>query len=137
MNAVVWGRPMSHCVLIVDDSILTRAAIRRVIDMLELDVDPVLEASNGREALALLEQSSVDLILADLHMPDMDGVELVHRLKGDPAYASIPVAVISAESNQERLDELRAEGVVQVLHKPFTPEAFRALLEQNVEWCHD
>jgi len=137
MNAVVWGRPMSHCVLIVDDSILTRAAIRRVIDMLELNVDPVLEASNGREALALLEQSSVDLILADLHMPDMDGVELVHRLKGDPAYASIPVAVISAESNQERLDELRAEGVVQVLHKPFTPEAFRALLEQNVEWCHD
>lgn len=126
---------MARTILVVDDSTLTRAVIHHMVEMLDLDVVEILEAANGQEALALLAHRPVDLILADLHMPDMDGCELVHRLKAEPAYAAIPVVVISAECNPGRLEELRARGVVDFLHKPFTPEAFRAILEQNVEWC--
>lgn len=126
---------MAHTILVVDDSMLTRAAIQRMVDMLDSDVDRILEASNGNEALAVLAEEAVDLILADLHMPDMDGCELVHRIKSDAAYAAIPVVVVSAESNPARLESLRAEGVLEFLHKPFTPEAFRSILEQSVEWC--
>jgi len=126
---------MARTILVVDDSTLTRAAIHHMVEMLELDVGQILEAANGREALTVLADTPVDLILADLHMPDMDGCELVHRLKTEPAYAAIPVVVISAECNPGRLERLRGEGVVDFLHKPFTPEAFRAILEQNVEWC--
>ena len=124
---------MSYNVLIVDDSVLTRAAIKRIIDMVDLDVGDVLEAENGVEAFKVLGSNSIDVVLADLNMPEMGGVELVHKMKSDDAYSDIPVIVVSTESSVTRIKELLGEGIKDFLHKPFTPEEFRATLAKNLE----
>jgi two-component system, chemotaxis family, chemotaxis protein CheY len=120
---------MAWNILIVDDSSLTRKIVRRVIEMTQLDVDQFLDAENGAEALKILEQSSVDLVLSDLNMPEMSGVEMVHRMKSAQATKSIPVVIISTESKTVRIRELLAEGVKDYLHKPFTPEKFKDLIQ--------
>ncbi|MCK5566167.1 MAG: response regulator [Planctomycetes bacterium] len=124
---------MAYNILIVDDSVLTRAAIKRIIDMVDLDVDEVLEAENGIEAFKVLESKNVDVVLADLNMPEMGGVELVHKMKSDDAYSDIPVIVVSTESSVTRIKELLSEGIKDFLHKPFSPEEFRATLAKNLE----
>ena len=73
---------MAWDILIVDDSSLTRNRIQRIIEMTGLDVGQFLDAENGVEALKILEQSNVDLVLSNLNMPEMGGAEMVHRMKG-------------------------------------------------------
>ena len=120
---------MALNILIVDDSSLTRKRIRRIIEMTDLDVGQFLDAENGAEALNFLKQSNVDLVLSDLNMPKMGGVEMVHRMKGCEATRSIPVVVVSTESKTTRIKELLAEGVRDYLHKPFTPEEFKESIQ--------
>jgi two-component system chemotaxis response regulator CheY len=120
---------MSWKILIVDDSSLTRKIVRRVIEMTQMDVAEFLDASNGEEALKILKQTNVDLVLSDLNMPNMSGVEMVHQMKITPDTKSIPVVIISTESKTARIRELLAEGVKDYLHKPFTPEEFKSLIQ--------
>lgn len=120
---------MAWNILMVDDSSLTRKRIRRIIEMTNLDVGQFLDAENGAEALKILEQSNVDLVLSDLNMPEMSGAEMVHRMKSSEATKSIPVVVVSTESKTARIKELLAEGVKDYLHKPFTPEEFKEVME--------
>ncbi len=120
---------MARDILIVDDSSLTRKRIRRIIEMANLDVGQFLDAENGAEALKILEQSNVDLVLSDLNMPEMSGDEMIHRMKSAQATKSIPVVVVSTESKTARIKELLAEGVKDYLHKPFTPEEFKEVME--------
>ena len=68
---------MSYNILIVDDSSLTRVAIRRIIEMVDIDAEDIFEACNGVEALGILSGNDIDLVLADLNMPNMNGVEMV------------------------------------------------------------
>jgi CheY-like chemotaxis protein len=121
---------MGTSILIVDDSSLTRKKIRRIIEMAGHDVERFWEAGNGCEALKILEQSSVDLVLADLNMPEMSGAELIRRMKSDQVTRSIPVVVVSTESRTSRIKGLLAEGVKDYLHKPFTPEEFKELIHR-------
>ncbi len=112
-------------VLIVDDSSTIRAVIKRALAMSGVAAGEVVEASNGVEGLAALAKGPVDLIFADLHMPEMGGVEMTRRILSNPATARIPVIVVTAEPNQKTIDELRGAGVRAHIAKPFTPEAFR------------
>jgi len=125
---------MALNVLIVDDSSLTRKAIKRIIGMInettDLGIGQFLEAGNGCEALKIVNESHVDLILADLNMPEMGGAEMIHRIKSNESTKSIPVVVISTESKTVRIKELLAEGVKNYLHKPFTPEEFKAIVHE-------
>lgn len=123
---------MAVNVLIVDDSSLTRKKIRRIIEMTELEVGQFLEAGNGYEALKILDESHVDLVLADLNMPEMNGAEMIHRMKSNEATKSIPVVVVSTESRTSRVKELLARGIKDYLHKPFSPEEFKELI--NTLW---
>ncbi len=120
---------MALKILIVDDSSLTRKKIRRIIEMAELDVDQFLEAGNGYEALKILNVFNVDLVLADLNMPKMSGAEMINRMKSSEATKSIPVVVVSTESRTGRIKELLSKGVNDYLHKPFTAEEFKELIE--------
>ena len=126
---------MSHNVLIVDDSVLMRAALKRTIGMIDVGLDQIFEAANGQEALDSLSSNPVDLILTDLNMPVMDGIELIRRLKGSNEYSGIPVIVITTESSTVQIEELRAEGVGDHLRKPFTSEEFRAVITRNLGLC--
>lgn len=120
---------MALDILIVDDSSLTRKRIRRIIEMTDLDVGQFLDAGNGVEALKILEKTDVDLVLTDLNMPEMSGSEMVHQMKNNEATKSIPVVVVSTETNTTRVKELLAEGVKDYLHKPFTPEEFKEIIQ--------
>ena len=120
---------MALNILIVDDSVLTRKKIRRIIEMVNLEVGRFLEAGNGAEALNILDESEVDLVLSDLNMPEMGGAEMVHRMRSNEDTKSIPVVVVSTESKTTRVKELLAEGVKDYLHKPFTPEEFRDTIQ--------
>jgi len=120
---------MALNVLIVDDSSLTRKKIKRIIEMANLDVGQFLEAENGTEALKVLDEANVDLVLADLNMPEMGGAEMVRQMKTSEATKSIPVVVVSTESRTTRIKDLLAEGVKDYLHKPFTPEEFKETMQ--------
>lgn len=119
-------------ILIVDDSALTRKAIRRVIDMVDVDVEQILEAENGKEALDMLKTESVDLVLADLNMPVMDGMEMIYHMRGNESTKHIPVVIVSTESGTTRIEQLMADGVKDYLHKPFKPEQVREIITRNV-----
>ena len=119
-------------ILIVDDSSLTRKAIKRIIDMLGLDVGQILEAENGTEALKILSETKVDLVLADLNMPEMGGIEMIYHMRGNEATKDIPVVVVSTESSTTRIEGLLANGAKAYLHKPFTPEEFKEVITQTV-----
>lgn len=121
---------MSYDVLIVDDSTVIRAALRKMLAMSGLDLGTVHEAANGREALAILDQSWVDIMLVDLNMPDMNGVELIECLSGDSMLVSTPVVVISSERRQNRIDELKQRGIRAFIKKPLRPENLYDVVRQ-------
>ena len=121
---------MSYSILIVDDSAIVRTMVKKAVAMAGLDVSQVHEAANGKEALAVLGRTWIDVVFADINMPEMTGTELVRRMKADPALASTPVVIVSSEQSQIRIDELKACGARAYLKKPFRPEQFREVVEK-------
>lgn len=123
---------MAMNILVVDDSSLTRKAIKRIIDMLDLDVGQIIEAENGAKALEVFSEIKIDLVLADLNMPEMGGIEMIYHMRGNETTKSIPVVVVSTESSTTRIEGLLANGAKAYLHKPFTPEDFKEVITQTV-----
>ena len=117
-------------ILVVDDSTLTRKAIRRILEMTSLEVGTILDAENGQQALERLGQGGVDLVLADLNMPHMGGIDMIHQMWANESTRSVPIIVISAESSTTRIEDLAAHGVKDYLHKPFTPEQMQTVIER-------
>lgn len=127
---------MGYRILIVDDSATMRAMIRRSVGLAGLDVEAFYEAGHGADALVLLRREKVDLVLADLHMPVMNGVELSRAVLADPALAAVRIAVISAEPSADKLLELKRAGVRGFVRKPCTPEMLRDLITSVLEPLH-
>lgn len=116
---------MSCNVLIVDDSFSMRSVVKKVLKLSGLVLETCYEAENGREALKVLSDNWVDVIVTDLNMPEMDGVEFIKRLKNDPLYKEIPVIVVSTEASRERIEEVTALGIKNFMRKPFLPEQLK------------
>jgi len=119
---------MSYNVLIVDDSKSMRRVIRKTLEISGFQIGEYMEAANGREALELLEDNWIDLILSDIHMPVMDGFGFLRALKEKSANMDIPVIFITTEANEDRLNELMELGASGYIRKPFRPEAVSAFL---------
>ncbi len=115
---------MHFNVLVVDDSAVMRAMIVRTLRMSGLPLGEVHEAAGGKEALARLRTSWVDLMLLDINMPIMNGEEVIDRLRADPETADLKIIVVSTERSDARIERLAAKGAAFV-HKPFTPEELR------------
>jgi two-component system chemotaxis response regulator CheY len=118
---------MACNILIVDDSKMTRAMVRRIISMCGTEVGEVFEAEDGVAGLFTLAREQIGLVLVDLHMPRMGGLEMTSRMAADPAMKQIPVVIISADPNANRIDRGANPQVRGQLTKPFTPESFRDL----------
>ncbi len=127
---------MSYRILIVDDSATTRAMIKRVIKMADIPVDSLHEAADGKAALGVLAESTVDLVLADLNMPEMNGVEMTRHIRQNERTSAIPVVIVSAEPNIDRLTQLLKDGVQGFVRKPFTPEAIRNCVTRVMGAAH-
>ena len=119
---------MSQDVLIVDDSATIRAMVKRTIRMTGLNVGELYEASNGIEALAQLADHQVAVVLADINMPAMNGIQLLTRMKSNDRLKDIPIIIASTEGSETRIAQMQARGVVGYVRKPFQPEQRRAAL---------
>jgi len=113
---------MGQNVLIVDDSAVIRQMVKKTMDMAGLDVGDIYEASNGIEALAKLSGHSVAVILVDINMPTMNGIQLLTRMKQNDRLQHLPIVIVSTEGSTERIKELEKIGIFGYLRKPFKPE---------------
>ena len=109
-------------VLIVDDSSVMRKIVERALRQGGLDLGEVLEAANGAEALVEVRKGSLDLILSDINMPVMDGLEFLKNLAGVEEAKGVPVVMITTEGSESRVVEALSNGAKGYLRKPFTPE---------------
>ena len=128
---------MAYNVLVVDDSLPMRAVIKKAVRASGFKVGKFFDAANGREALSILRQEWLDLVLTDYNMPDMDGMELLKEMKKDEVLKTIPVVVISVDGSQQRIREFFQRGAVDYINKPFTPEETKDKLNHVVGGATD
>ena len=121
---------MSCNVLIVDDSPILRACIKKVVKLAGIGEDNIFEAGNGKEALEVLETVWTDLVLLDLNMPVMDGEEFAREVHKRPDLKDVAIVIVSTEGNKARLEAMKELGVVDSLHKPFEPEDLCQLISR-------
>jgi two-component system chemotaxis response regulator CheY len=113
---------MSIRALIVDDSSVMRKIVERCLRQAGMDLGQVLEASNGAEGLALVSENTFDLILSDINMPVMDGLEFVRRLKEMDNGKNVPIVMITTEGGEKSVLEALSLGAKGYIRKPFTPD---------------
>lgn len=108
--------------LIVDDSSVMRKIVERALRQAGLPLSKVHEASSGVEALDLLKDEQVQLILSDINMPMMDGLEFLRQLRAQELAPEVPVVMITTESSEEHVKEAILAGAQGYIRKPFTAE---------------
>ena len=123
---------MSFNVLIVDDSNSVRAVIKKIITISGFQMDKCLEAANGREAMEKLADNWVDVIVSDINMSEVNGLELLDQLSRNEMLREIPVIMITTEGSEERMKEAFARGAKGFIKKPFLPEEIKKVLYQVI-----
>jgi two-component system, chemotaxis family, chemotaxis protein CheY len=113
-------------ILIVDDSSVMRKILERSLRQAGVELSLVHQAGNGAEALAVLAENQVDLILCDINMPVMDGLEFVKQLPGVENAKGAPVIMITTEGSESHVVQALSAGAKGYIRKPFTPEQVRA-----------
>jgi two-component system chemotaxis response regulator CheY len=108
--------------LIVDDSSVMRKIVERALRQAGLDPMEVHEAGSGVEGLEVLKSSEIDLILSDINMPAMDGLEFLRQIRAQNLAVGIPVVMITTESSEEHVKQAIEAGAQAYIRKPFTAE---------------
>ena len=119
---------MGKTVLIVDDSNTMRKIVARSLRQAGIDFDQILEAGDGQEALDVLGANQVDVVLSDINMPNMTGLEFLKAKSEDDAIKDIPVVMISTETGADIIDEAKSYGAKGAIKKPFTPDLINETL---------
>lgn len=119
---------MGFNVLIVDDSAAIRKIIKKTILISGFDVENFYEAGNGKEAFNILKDNWVDVVLTDIHMPEMGGITLLKKIREDDVLSSLPVIVISTEGREQKMKEALNLGANGYIKKPFKPEDIKDIL---------
>ncbi len=119
---------MSLDLLIVDDSAAIRKILRRVLLQTEISIGSIYEAGDGLEALGVLQQQTVGLILSDINMPNMDGLQFLRRVKSETSWKQVPVMMITTEGSPEKVLEALQLGASGYVRKPFTPDQIQEKL---------
>jgi two-component system, chemotaxis family, chemotaxis protein CheY len=112
-------------VLIVDDSSVMRKIVERALRQAGLNLTRVLEAASGAEGLAVLAGEQVDLIVSDINMPVMDGLEFLRQVQRHSLAPGVPVVMITTEGGEEHVRQALAAGAQGYIRKPFTPDQVR------------
>lgn len=120
---------MSVNVLVVDDSAVMRSMIAKTIKLSGLKLGEIHQAANGQEGLEALNQHWIDLVIADINMPVMNGEEMIDKMLEHPEFKDIPIVVVSTEGSQTRVKRLQNKGT-RFIHKPFTPEVIRDTVKE-------
>ena len=123
-------------VLLVDDSQITLSIIEKTIRIAGFPIKAIFHASNGHEAYDIIKTRKIDLVISDIIMPVMTGVELVNKLKANGYTKKLRIIVISSEGSKTKIEELKANGISGFLRKPFKPEDVKELINR-VMWGQD
>ena len=119
---------MAKTLMIVDDSATMRKIIMRTVRMSGLEFDKIEEAGNGAEALEKLGAEVLDIVLCDINMPEMNGMEFVKKAREMTSCDDTKIVMVSTESAQETIDTVMGDGANGFITKPFTPENFHEKL---------
>lgn len=112
-------------VLIVDDSAAIRKILVRVLGQTDLPINEIYEAADGQEALKIVAASDVSLILSDINMPNVDGLELLTKLRLTPKWNQLSVVMITTEGSQAKVLEAVQLGARGYVRKPFTADQIK------------
>jgi two-component system chemotaxis response regulator CheY len=115
-------------VLIVDDSAAIRKILQRVLVQAQVPVGTVYEANDGVEGLATLKKQTVGLVLSDINMPNMDGLEFLTKVRAEPAWRDLPILMVSTEGTQAKVLEAVERGASGYVRKPFTADQIKEKL---------
>ncbi len=113
--------------LVVDDSLTSRHHIIRVLN--NIGITDITEAEDGREAVDILSDNFFDLLVTDYNMPELDGQTLIRYVRENSSQSSIPILMITSETDQQRLAAVQQAGASAILNKPFEPASIRTLLQ--------
>ena len=119
---------MGNNVLLVDDSSTMRKIVGRSLRQAGIEFDNIFEAADGLQALEMLEKESVDIVLSDINMPNMDGIAFLREKANRPNMKDIPVFMISTETGEDIIGEAKSLGAVGAIKKPFTPDMVNEVL---------
>jgi two-component system, chemotaxis family, chemotaxis protein CheY len=124
---------MAPDVLVVDDSAAIRKILQRVLRQTGMDINTIHEAGDGQEAIELLKLHKPALILTDINMPKMDGLQLLAALKASEAWRNIPVVMITTEGGETKVGEAVKLGAAGYVRKPFTADQIKEKLNGILE----
>ncbi len=119
---------MALDVLIVDDSAAIRKILHRVLVQADIPLGKVHEAGDGNEALEKLKSETVGLILSDINMPNMDGIEFLTKLKANEEHKAVPILMVTTEGSQAKVMQALELGAAGYVKKPFTAEQIKEKL---------
>ena len=119
---------MAPDVLVVDDSAAIRKILQRVLRQTGMDIHTIHEAGDGQEAVELLKLHKPALILTDINMPKMDGLQLLAAVKASDAWRHIPVVMITTEGGEAKVGEAVRLGAAGYVRKPFTADQIKEKL---------
>lgn len=116
-----------HTILVVDDSAAMRSLLVATLET--LGQVRIVQAANGFEALRILPREKIDLVLTDINMPDINGLELLSFIRSNPLYRELPVIIISTEGSRKDIDRGLSLGANEYLVKPFIPQKLLELVQ--------
>jgi two-component system, chemotaxis family, chemotaxis protein CheY len=121
---------MAKALMIVDDS----ASMRQLVSFTLQDAGyDVLAANNGKDALAKIDGKKIDMVITDLNMPEMDGIELIRQLRGKSGFKFLPILMLTTESQETKKHEGKQAGASGWLVKPFQPQQLLDLVKKYVK----
>jgi|SRR6056297_1570270 len=110
---------MLNNILVVDSDRKTRFDIENILRKMDLNINSIHQAANGREGLEQLKAHSVDLVITDIEMPIMNGLEMLGQIRSDPSFVNVPTIVVSSRRDPKLLNAIHGTGL-GYLHKPFS-----------------
>jgi len=124
---------MESDVMVVDDSAAIRKILQRVLRQTGMAIRSIHEAGDGQEALELLKTQPINLVLTDINMPKMDGIQLLAAMKATPRWHHIPVVMITTEGGESKVSEAVRLGAAGYVRKPFTADQIKEKLAGILE----
>lgn len=124
---------MEADILVVDDSAAIRKILQRVLRQTGMAIRTIYEAGDGQEALAVLKTQKPSLVLTDINMPNMDGLQLLAAIKAIPEWRSLPVVMITTEGGETKVGEAVRLGAAGYVRKPFTADQIKEKLAGILE----
>lgn len=118
-------------ILVVDDFSTMRRVIKKILK--QLDLTDIVEAANGIEAWDALQEHPIDVVICDWNMPEMNGLELLEKIRADAQYKELPFVMVTAEGKKESMEKAAEKGVTSYISKPFTAKDLEKKLKRMID----